>query len=465
MRPPSPPSSQRLSTIRVAKKPYHYHPMLPPQKRRGIALVMAMITLAILTVTLADMQQTTLASFLAATTERDRLRAEFMAKSGLNLTRLLVAQEPVIRNAVTPTYQLFLGRPPPQLPVWAYADLVFRPFCKYSESIESGLGSSLLLGAEGLGETHAECEILAFAENSRINLNDPLFFDGDRARTSVAMQFFALMGGYQSPSPFDPLFEGLDPDGQHSTRQDIVSALIDWWDYDTERTNFDPGGAKVTVGGPEEDIYLRFDDPYRPKNAPFDSLEEIRLIRGIGDDFWATFIEPDPEHPERRLVTIYGSGSVNPNEAPPQVLLARVCSVLTDQSLCTDPMEAARFIQLITTLRMLAPIPFFSSGSDFLTFLEGGGGPRDLYPMLLSFLGQDNPLLFKPVRIRPEQRQTLEPLLVTGAKILSINVTGRSGRAVVKLKTVMNFHERWTPPPPNAGTMPGLGIFYYYRIE
>jgi hypothetical protein len=30
---------------------------------------------------------------------------------------------------------------------------------------------------------------------------------------------------------------------------------------------------------------------------------------------------------------------------------------------------------------------------------------------------------------------------------------------------VMNFHERWTPPPPNAGTMPGLGIFYYYRVE
>ena len=41
--------------------------------------------------------------------------------------------------------------------------------------------------------------------------------DGDRARTSVAMQFFALQGGYQSPSPFDPLFEQLDADGQMST--------------------------------------------------------------------------------------------------------------------------------------------------------------------------------------------------------------------------------------------------------
>jgi hypothetical protein len=29
----------------------------------------------------------------------------------------------------------------------------------------------------------------------------------------------------------------------------------------------------------------------------------------------------------------------------------------------------------------------------------------------------------------------------------------------------MNFHDRWTPPPPNTGTMPGLGIYYYYRID
>jgi hypothetical protein len=85
--------------------------------------------------------------------------------------------------------------------------------------------------------------------------------------------------------------------------------------------------------------------------------------------------------------------------------------------------------------------------------------------MLAGFLGPESPLLFRPVTITPERRQALDPLLVTGAKIISVNVTGHSGRASVTLRTVMNFHERWTPPPPNAGTMPGLGIFYYYRVE
>ncbi|NJN06289.1 MAG: hypothetical protein HC814_07910, partial [Rhodobacteraceae bacterium] len=63
-----------------------------------------------------------------------------------------------------------------------------------------------------------------------LNVSDPLNFDGDIARTSVAMQTFAMMGGYQSPSPFDPLFEQRDADGQFTSRLDVVSALIDWWD-------------------------------------------------------------------------------------------------------------------------------------------------------------------------------------------------------------------------------------------
>ena len=436
-------------------------------RERGVALIIAMTSIAILAVTLADMHESTSAAYVLATTERDRLRAEYMARSGLNLTRLLVAQEPAIRTTITPFYQMFLGRPPPMLPVWNYADGILRPFCNYGEMQETasaggGLDFSL---AEGLGETGATCEIISVAENSKINVSDPLSFDGDRARTSLAMQMFAAMGGYQSPSPFDPLFEQRDSDGQFTSRLDIVSALIDWWDVDTERSTFDPGAATVSSSGAEDDVYRTFDDPYQPRNAPLDSVEELRLVRGIGDDFWATFIEPDPDDPRTRRVTIYGSGAVNPNEAEPEVLLARLCSFLTDQPLCTDPTEAAKFIQILRTMRMIAPVPFFSRGSDFFNFIQGRGGERDLYPMLQGFLGTDSPLLFRPVTIRADQTAALDAAFVTAARIITIQATGHAGRAQVRIRTVMNFHDRWTPPPPNAGTMPGLGIFYYYRID
>ena len=437
-------------------------------RERGLALVIAMTAVAILAVMLADMHESTTAAYVVATTERDQLRAEYMAKSGLNLTRLLVAQEPAIRTTIAPIYQMLLGRPPPMIPVWSYADGILRPFCNYEQMQQMGVVNTVgvdFATSEGLGDTGGTCEILALAENAKLNVSDPLNFDGDRARTAVAMQTFALMGGYQSPSPFDPLFEQRDADGQYTSRLDVVSALIDWWDYDGERTTFDPGASTVASGGAEDDVYRMFDDPYEAKNAPFDSIEELRLVRGIGDDFWATFIEPDPDDPRTRAITIYGSGAVNPNEATPEVLIARVCSILVDQPLCTDPIEAAKLIQIMRTLRMIAPIPWFTRGANFIEFLEGRGGPRDLYPMLQGFLGADNPMLFRPVTITPQQRNQLDSVLVTAARILTIQVTGTAGRATVRLRTVMNFHDRWTPPPPNAGTMPGLGIFYHYRVD
>jgi general secretion pathway protein K len=435
-------------------------------REAGIALIIAMTAIAILAVMLADMHESTTTSYVVATTERDALRAEYAARSGINLTRLLVSQEPAIRALVSPIYQMMIGRPPPMIPIWMYADSILRPFCDYEAAREMTGNTGLDLSAsDGLGDTGATCSIVSVAENSKINVNDPLNFDGDRARSVVAQQIFALVGGYQSPSPYDSLFSNQDADGQFTSRLDVVSAMIDWWDPDTDRTNFDPGAGTVTSSGAEDDVYTRYAEPYRPRNAPMDSIEEIRMIRGVGDDFWATFVEPNPDDPRTRVLTIYGSGAVNPNEAQPEVLLARACSILVDQTLCTNPLEAAKFIQLLRTIRSIAPIPFFATGEDFVQFLEGGGGPQGLFTMLQTFLGQGNPLMFTPITVTPDRRQQLNSVLVTAARIITIQSTGHAGRTRVRIRSVMNFHDMWTPPPPNTGLMPGLGIFYYYRLD
>jgi general secretion pathway protein K len=433
------------------------------KREQGVALVIVMSAIAILAVFVADMHESTGTAFAVATSERDQLQAEYMAKSALNLTRLLVANEPAIRQTVTPFYQMMLGRPPPQLPVWTMAEEVLKPFCNFEEAQGAAGNVGIdLTSAEGLSDNPATCEILAFAENSKINLNDPLMRDGNQARAETALQLFALVGGYQSPSPYDPLFSQTDPDGNITSRLDVVSAMVDFWDPDTERTVFDPGAGEVSSAGAEDDVYSTLDDPYRAKNAPFDSLEEIRLVRGVGDDFWATFIEPDPNDPESRKVTIYGSGWVNANEAPPEVMLARICSRIDDQPLCTDPMESSKFIQLINTIRALIPVPLFTRNTDFIDFLEGRG---DLYQKLLGFLGPENPLLFRPVTIPQEERGAVTTSFVTAAQILTVEATGFAGRSQVRIRAVVNFHDRWTPPPPNAGQMPSLGVFHHYRVD
>ncbi len=438
---------------------------IPPKKEQeGVALVIVLSAIAILSIFLVDLHEHTGTSHAIAISERDRVQAEYLAKSGLNLTRLLVANEPAIRQIVTPMYQVLVGKTPPQIPVWKFADMLLQPFCHYEQAQQSTLAPTLS-SAQGLGDLAGTCDINAVAENTKINVNDPLLFDGDPARQNIAMQMYDLMGGYQSPNPYDTLFNKRDGDGLRSSRLDIISALIDWWDTDNTRTVFDPTQNQVSQSGAEDNPYSRFGDGYNPKNAPFDSVEELRLVRGISDDFWATFIEPQPDNPESRNLTVYGSGAINPNDAAPEVLLSRVCSAAQAITLCADLAERAKFTQLVSTARAMVPLPFFTTPQDFLDFLEGKGNDRALYPMLKGFLGEESALLFQPVSLSQEQRQSLSKAFESTANMISIWATGRVGDTQVRIRSVINFDRRWVAPPPNAEVMPGLGIVQYYRVE
>ncbi|MGB0678799.1 MAG: hypothetical protein ACPGUV_03965, partial [Polyangiales bacterium] len=360
----------------------------------------------------------------------------------------------------------FIGKAPPQIPIWNYASAVLQPFCDFeaAKGTAQEAGTSLQ-GVQGLAKTPATCEVIAVAENSKINVNDPLIADADPARLQVSSQLFTLFGGFQSQGPYDALFARRDSDGLYSKRGDIVSAFVDWWDFDTERSSYDPRAGTVHNAGPEVEPYSGFETPYKNKNAPFDSLEEIRMIRGVDDVFWATFVEPQPDDPQARVLTVYGSGAVNPNEAPPAAILATVCQYLKESSLCADPLERAKFVQLVDTARMMAPVPFFSRPQEFLDFLEGKGGERDLYPMLVAFLGQDNPLVFRPVQIPNQVRPQLQRAFATESRMLSIHAYGQTRQARVRVQTVVNFDPRWTPPPPSASRMPRLGVVYYHRVD
>lgn len=437
------------------------------ERKRGVALVMVMTLIAILTIFVAELLHNTTNAFHVSVSERDRLRAEYQAKSGLNLTRLLIAHEPEIRKVVEPMFQMLIGRKPPQLNVWDFAPELLAPFADVelakSMGAPSGIDFDLM---EGIVDTHGTFEVLAVPENAKINLSKPLFFSGTEAKRSTAMQLYALMGGYQSPdSPYDLMFSARDPDGHYTTRLDIVSAMIDWWDDDEQRTVFDPGSATVTNTGSEDDIYGQLRDPYVVKNAPFDSLEELRLIRGVGEDFWATFIEQDPDDPRTRKVTIYGSGSVNANLAPPEVLLARLCSFVTEQALCTDPLQAMAFIQLFNTARAMIPVTLFTSPDDFLNFVSGKGTGKDLYPALQAMLGESPLMAWTPVNVPAQQMNEIKKKFITVASIFTIQATGFSGRAQSKMTMVINTDRPWTPPPPNPGKVPNLGAVHYYRAE
>ena len=84
----------------------------------------------------------------------------------------------------------------------------------------------------------------------------------------------------------------------------VADAVIDWMDVDET-----PAG----VGGAESSYYMSLRYPYKCKNDFFDTVEELRLVRGVTPDIFEKL---------RPYVTVYSSGRVNINTAPKTVIMA-----------------------------------------------------------------------------------------------------------------------------------------------
>lgn len=351
---------------------------------RGIALVLVLGAITVLTVFLTQLQEETSSELASALSERDALKAEYFARSAINLSRLLIASEPEVSKSVAPIMMLLNPKgAPPQIPVWEFTDLVLGPFndAAGSQSFLSSIGGDATtaknIGIAGGGRF----ELSIVDEDAKINLNlaaQNVIADRER----LAEQILGLM-----ISPDDnELFDGRDADGQFTDRQTVCGALIDWADSETSgnelQYNCDPHAQNASASGPEDNFYQTIGLPYRRKNAAYDSLDEARLVRGVSDDFWATFIDPEPDNPKKRVMTVWGQGSVNINSANAQTILALVCGQqftvepeMCPQSANFDPQQMATFIMGITLGKsMTFGLPLFNTPQSFIDMM-GGKGP------------------------------------------------------------------------------------------
>ncbi len=382
------------------------------RRERAVALITVLMAIVVLTVYLTEVQEEGAMAFASAIAERDRLRAEYLAKSGVNLSRMLLAIEPNVRKVVEPIFKLINPKgKPPQIPVWEFSDQALGPYNDAAAAegfaafanVDASTGENLGLGGVG----HFELTIVD--EDSKIDVNTAA--RGDIiSRTRLSQQLLGLLAGPQ----YNPMFEHEDFDHQYSDRQAICSALIDWADSDEEREPCDPRNAQANpAGGVEDNYYQVIGLPYFRKNAAFDSLEEVRLVRGVGDDFWATFVDPNPKKPKDRRLTVWGQGKVNVNTANAATLLAIVCAGAPDAELCIDPAKGASFIATVTLVRSFtAGAPLFGSPKDFIVTMQGGG-------MVGPFLSMGG---IKPVQFRSPAE--MAKIISTESKMFSVYSTG-----------------------------------------
>ncbi|HEX8042771.1 type II secretion system minor pseudopilin GspK [Candidatus Deferrimicrobium sp.] len=83
----------------------------------------------------------------------------------------------------------------------------------------------------------------------------------------------------------------------------VADAVVDWLDND----------ENPRVGGAESSYYLGLPQPYRAKNDLFDTIGELRLVRGVTAEVFEKLLP---------FVTVSSSGLVNINTAPKEVLMS-----------------------------------------------------------------------------------------------------------------------------------------------
>lgn len=94
------------------------------------------------------------------------------------------------------------------------------------------------------------------------------------------------------------------------TADTIIDSVLDWMDKDNLHR----------LHGAEDEYYQSLPNPYKAKNAPFDTVEELLLVKGMTEEI---LFGTKERKGLIEFVTVYGSSSkINVNLAPKEVIMA-----------------------------------------------------------------------------------------------------------------------------------------------
>jgi general secretion pathway protein K len=281
-----------------------------------------MVAVAVLTALAADLAYESQVSLRIAANARNELQATYLAKSGIALSRLVLAFQAEVDEAAGGTTAIAGAPAMPRPQLWKIApvdsDLAAALFGGPARSRpEAATALAALTGTPAAGPqpyppavpatpaapaapappTAGSFEVDIQDEGQKVNAQ----LEGtDTGQLPAQVQaFWQLI----CDPKWDPLFDREDANGVRTSRADLLVNLRDWVDPDSVTSaiaaSFAPSGCAIALPpkpfepgfGDENALYDRGDvqDRYRTKNARMDSLDELYLVSGIGDAFMAAF--------------------------------------------------------------------------------------------------------------------------------------------------------------------------------
>jgi len=415
-----------------------------PVQHRGVALILVLTTIAILTAVGVDFSYSSRVSLKLAENLRDETRAEYLARSAINVSRLLLhfqKQVDQLGGQLGSALGGLTGKPPPPPPpggrpaapapnnlgirLWQMVPVESNAFSALLSGRIEGL-DAIRTDAAGLPARPGERAAVTHAfggfdgsfrakivdENSRINVQrlDDL---GARA-VSTLTQLRAMM----ADPKYDFIFDEEDANRDRVRRDDVLLAMKDWIDIDETGTAFDPSNPQrpfVNGFGDENSAYSRYEPRYKAKNGRFDSLEELYMVRGVNDRFMAAF-------GDRLTIWPDINTNLNINTDDPQQMLTNILIAAAnpnDPSL-RDPRLLNTILQEIQLRKMFS---FFGMSAD------------DFVAILMN----------NRIQLRPEidTRQGGKPSNLFGSTsdTFRITATGRVGRIEKQVTAVVRYDD------------------------
>jgi len=229
------------------------------QKNRGMALLLVLVVVALMTALLTDLSFSTMVDMRLTETFRDSTRAYYLAKGGINAGRMILQAD---ENRY---------------------DSRDEPWSKGVINYPVGEGSVTVL----IDDMGGKLDI-----NRMVIGSNPQAIQVDR--------FYRMLVAREIDSLADPA--------------ELTAALIDWLDTgDQPYREIRTDGQSLPVSGAEDVYYQSLSQPYHCKNGPLETLQELTLIKGFTPQI-VRQISPD--------LTVNGSVAVNINTASAEVLMS-----------------------------------------------------------------------------------------------------------------------------------------------
>lgn len=265
-------------------------------KEHGVALLMVLACIAVLLPFTASFSYTTRVDWQAAINLRDEVSARNLYRGGLRLSLLLFELQRMVFNQKQ--FRQMLG-------TWDITQVA--PYLM--SAFGSKDGHEGIAGLVGLDDStfkdlaieHGGFEIRVEAESGKLNVN--CLAQTGQGKDNPQARVVETLEAMLMPTLYDPLFDEEKGDGQRYTRADVIRAIVDYIDEDIKGWDM----VKLASSSTQERYrYTELFDPYEPRNARIDSIEELHLVQGVDDDLM-TAIASD--------LTVYGGCKVNLNFA------------------------------------------------------------------------------------------------------------------------------------------------------